>query len=263
MILVIDAGNTNIVLGVYESRDKLRMCSRISMDRAKTSDQFAVEIRDILRLYDISEQEITGAILSCVVPQVSIALKNAVRKILDCEVLTVGPGMKTGMQIRVDNPNEVGADIIVGCVAALDKYPVPCVVIDMGTVTKMVVLDRDRAMIGAVFMPGVRISAESLSEKTAQLPHVALDAPPKVVGTGTSACIRSGIIYGHASMIDGLADRIEEQVGEKCTFVVTGGHAASVFPHCRRKMIYDNQLLLDGLYLLYCKNAKDMTDRKA
>ena len=255
MILAIDAGNTNIVLGVFEDAEKLRMVSRIATNRAKTDDQYAVELRDILRLYGVAENQITGAILSCVVPPLTGALRRAVNKVLGIEPLVVAPGIRTGLRIQVDNANEVGSDIIVAAVAASAKYEGPCVIVDMGTVTKLIVLDPEHVLCGAVFIPGVRISAEALSEKTAQLPYVSLEAPPQVVGTGTSACIRSGIIYGHAAAIDGIIDRIEEQLGMKFTVVATGGHARAVYPHCRREIVFDGELLLDGLYAIWQKNV--------
>ena len=262
MVLVIDVGNTNIVIAVYESRDHLRMVSRIATNRSWTSDQYAVELDDILRLYNIATEDVRGAIISSVVPQITGALRRAVQRVVGCEALTVGPGIRTGLCIRTDNASEVGSDIIVASAAAAEKYPAPAIVIDMGTVTKLIILDKNKVLCGAVFAPGVRISAEALSEKTAQLPHVALEAPDKVIGTGTSSCIRSGIIYGHAAMIDGITARIEEQLGEKCTVIATGGHAPSVYPHCRQDIVYDENLLLEGLYMLYCRNAKD-PDHKA
>ncbi|MBR3691235.1 MAG: type III pantothenate kinase [Clostridia bacterium] len=256
MVLVIDAGNTNIVLAVYAAQDDLRMVSRIATNRAWTSDQYAVELDDILRLYSISPEEVSGAIISSVVPQITGALRRAVERVIGCDAMTVGPGIRTGLRIRTDNANEIGSDIIVASVAAAEKYDAPTVVIDMGTVTKLIILDEEKVLCGAVFAPGVRISAEALSEKTAQLPHVALEAPERVIGTGTSSCIRSGIIYGHAAMIDGICQRIEEQLGKKCTVIATGGHARSVYPHCRTEITYDENLLLEGLFSIYQRNAK-------
>lgn len=257
MVLVIDAGNTHIVVAAAESKTDFRMVSRIATDRSMTDDQYAVELKSVLALYGICPDSFEGAIISSVVPQITSALRLAVKRVLGCDAMVVGPGIRTGLAIRTDNASEVGSDIIVASVAAAEKYPAPCIVVDMGTVTKLIVLDKNRVLCGAVFAPGVRISAEALSEKTAQLPHVALDAPEKVIGTGTSSCIRSGIIYGHAAMVDGISARMEAELGQSCTVVATGGHAKAVCPHCRKDIVFDRDLLLEGLYSLYCRNKKE------
>lgn len=256
MVLVIDVGNTNIVIGVYENKDKLRLVARIATDPNRTDDQYAIEIKEIINLYGINQNKIEGSIMSSVVPQITVILKRALYKIFGFTPIIVGPGMKTGLNIRSEYPSETGGDIIVASVAATLKYTVPAIVVDMGTATKLIVIDKDRALIGAIFCPGVRIASEALAQKAALLPQVSLEAPGSVIGTSTIPCMMSGIVYGNACMIDGLIERIEEEMGPVTTVIATGGHSKDIYPYCKRKIVYDNELLLDGLYYLYTKNTK-------
>ncbi len=253
MILAIDIGNTNITIGCYDG-EKLQFVSRMASDKSRMEDQYAIELRDILDIYGVKAQKIEGSIISSVVPPLTTYIGRAVKKITGTTPLLVGPGIKTGLNIRIDNPATLGADFVAGCVAALERYPCPCIVIDMGTATTIAVLDQHRSMIGGCIMAGVRISLEALCARTAQLPQIGLEAPPKVIGANTIDCMNAGAVFGTASMIDGMCDRIEQELGAPCTVVATGGLARDIVGHCRRPVELSETLLLDGLRMLFEKN---------
>lgn len=253
MILAIDMGNTNIVLGGIDEH-KTYFVERITTNQAKTDLEYAVNLKDILEIYDIHPSQIEGAILSSVVPPLNITILRAVEKILGKKPLLVGSGMKTGLNILMDNPKTVGSDMIVDAVAAIHEFPKPIIVIDMGTATTMSVVDKSGNYCGGVILPGLKVSLDSLSGKTAQLPYISLETPGKVIGKNTIDCMRSGIIYGNVAQIDGIIDRMEEELGEKASIVATGGLAKLITPLCRHKIVYDDALLLKGLLLLYRKN---------
>ena len=254
MLLAMDIGNTNITIGCYEG-ENLRFISRMATDRSRMEDQYAIELRDILDINGISAKEIDGSIISSVVPPLTGYIRNAIRKITATNPLTIGPGMKTGLNIRIDDPATLGADLVAGCVAALERYPCPAIVIDLGTATTIAVMDSQKVMVGGSILPGVRISLEALSTRTAQLPHISLEAPKKVIGKNTIDCMTSGSVFGTAAMIDGMCERIEEELGEACTVIATGGLAGVTVPFCRHTVIVDENLLLDGLRILYERNA--------
>ena len=253
MLLALDMGNTNITIGVFEGT-RLMLESRVATDRTKMEDQYAIDLMDILRLYGINTHDFEGAIISSVVPPLTAYISRAVKKITATEPLQVGPGIRTGLNIRIDNPATLGADLVAGCVAAIDRYPCPAVIIDMGTATTMSVLDAQKNMVGGIILPGVRISLDALCSRTSQLPQISLDAPQRVIGANTIDCMTSGSVYGSAAMIDGLCDRIEAELGAPCTVVATGGLAHQIVPCCRREVLLDENLLLDGLRILYERN---------
>lgn len=253
MLLVIDIGNTNIKFGLFEG-EELKMLARVSTDKKKTSDEFAGEFYSVLSVYGFGKDDIDGCIISSVVPQVLRMVRQAVVTTLGIDPLIVGPGIKTGLNIKIDNPSSTGADLVTGCVAALHLYSAPSIVISMGTATTIIVLDKSGAMIGGAISPGVGISMSALAEKTALLPCVAMDAPKKVVGKNTDECIRSGVIIGNACMIDGMIDRINEEMGAQCTVVATGGLAQDIVPSCRHKIELRDDLMLQGLRIIYEKN---------
>ena len=170
--------------------------------------------------------------------------------------MVVGPGIRTGLNILMDNPAQVGSDLIVAAVAALQEYPAPLIIIDMGTATTISVVDKDKAYIGGCICPGVKISADALSSRTAQLPGISLDEPKKAIGRNTVDSMRSGIMMGSAAMLDGMIARMEEELGQKATVLATGGIARFVVPMCRREVVYDRNLLLKGLTILYYNNRK-------
>lgn len=255
MILAIDMGNTNIVIGGIDS-EKIYFSERITTTHVKTALEYAINIKNILEIHGLDKSQFEGAIISSVVPPLNATLSSAVKKIFGFRPKLVGSGMKTGMNILMDNPKTVGSDLIVDAVAALRDYPCPIIVIDMGTATTMSVVDKSGNYTGGVILPGLKVSLDSLSSKTAQLPQISLDIPAKVVGKNTVDCMRSGIMYGTAGMIDGIIDRMEEELGEKATVVATGGLSRFVVPLCRHHITYDEQLLMKGLMILYEKNCE-------
>lgn len=255
MILAIDIGNSNIVIGGVEG-DKILFEARVKTDLVKTSDQYCIELKMVLEIYEVKLDSIEGSIISSVVPQVLNSMQTAVRKLTGQPALVVGPGLKTGLNILIDNPAQLGADLVVGSVAALREHKPPMIIVDMGTATTMMVLDRNGAFIGGTIQPGVKISMDALTDNTALLPGLQLDQPKKVVGRNTIDCMRSGIMNGAACMLDGMIQRFEEELGYSCNVIVTGGIAKFVLPLCRRDMIYDKDLLLKGLAILYRENRR-------
>lgn len=255
MILAIDIGNTNIVLGCIEN-DRILFEARMATDLIKTSDQYCAELKTMLSLFEVAPENIDGSIISSVVPPVLNSFKTAIRKLTGCSALVVGPGIKTGLNIRMDNPSEVGSDLIVAAVAAIAEYGAPLLLVDMGTATTITAIDESGAFVGGCICPGVKISMEALTGRTAQLPGISLDAPRCAIGKNTRDSMRSGIMLGAAAMLDGLLDRMEEELRAKVTVVATGGISKFVLPLCRRKMVYDRSLMLKGLKLLYTRNVR-------
>lgn len=253
MLLVVDIGNTNIVLGVYDG-DKLRFISRIVTARDRTADEMAVNIRDVLRLYDVDGGDFEGSIVSSVVPPATAAVIPALERITGKKPLVVGPGIKTGLNIRIDNPAQLGADLVVDAVAAMARYEKPLIICDMGTATTITVINEKGELLGGSIHPGVRLALEALSGRAAQLPVISIDAPDRVIGTNTVDCMRSGAVIGAAAMLDGMIERIEDELGQTCTVVATGGLSGEITKHTRRKILHDPELLLEGLRLLYNKN---------
>jgi len=256
MILAVDIGNSNIVIGGIEG-DEIRFEARLRTDATKTSDEYCIDLKMILEVYNTQSSQIEGMILASVVPQVLNSMKTALKKLTGKDALVVGPGLKTGLNIKIDNPQQTGADLVVGCVAALREHKAPLIVVDMGTATTVIVLDKTGAMIGGAICPGVKISMDALTDRTALLPGLQLDQPKKAIGRNTIDCMRSGIMLGAACMLDGLIERMEEELGCETTVVVTGGIAKFVIPMCRKPMIYDKDLLLKGLVALYRDNVKN------
>lgn len=254
MILAIDVGNTNIVVGVIDRNRKKVFIERLSTVKTKTEAEYAIDLKIILEIYHIDPAELKGGIISCVVPQVTSVIRQAVEKIIKRKVLLVGPGVKNGLNIKMDNPASVGSDQIVDAVAVVEEYTLPAIVIDMGTASTMSVIDEKKNYIGGVIMPGVKVSLESLTASASQLHGISLDAPGKVIGTNTIDCMQSGVINGNAACLDGMIERMEDELGKKCTVVATGGLARVIAPFCRRKVILDDDLLLKGLRIIYDKN---------
>ena len=253
MILAVDIGNTNIVFGGFEE-DMLSFVVRISTDASKTEDEYASKIRSILSLHDVCPKQVTGAIISSVVPPLNSVMKRALALVYGVEPIMVEPGIKTGINLKCDDPSSVGADLICACVAAHHIYKSPSLVIDMGTATKMMVMDDSGAFSGAVIIPGVLMGLKSLSSGTAQLPQINLDAPKNVLGKNTVDCMKSGVIYGNASMIDGMIDRLSKELSKELPIYATGGLAQTVIPHCRHNITIDDNMVLKGLKILYDKN---------
>lgn len=255
MILTIDIGNSNIVLGGVEG-DEIVFEARLRTEATKTSDQYCVDLKILLDVYNITPKQIEGSIISSVVPQVLNSFQTAVKKLTGKTSLVVGPGIKTGLDIRLENPGQTGADLVVADVAALREHKPPLIVIDMGTATTMAVLDENGAHIGGCIIPGVRISMDALTDKTALLPGLQLDQPKRAIGRNTVDAMRSGIMMGTACMLDGMVERMEQELGMKTTVIATGGIAKFIVPLCKTPMIYDKDLLIKGLAALYRDNRK-------
>ena len=221
MILTIDVGNTHTIIGVYDA-DELIFTARMSTDRQKTRDEYAVTIRSILSLSN-KVGEIEGAIISSVVPQVSGLLEGAIKRLYDCKVFIVGPGVKTGLNIKIDNPAQLGADLVCVSVAAQKKYPLPSIVFDLGTATTISALNKNGEMVGGSILTGVNTALNALAQGTAQLPQISLDGEVDVIGSNTIDCMRSGAVLGNACMIDGMIERYKEILGEDTTVIATGG----------------------------------------
>lgn len=255
MLLAIDIGNSNIVIGGIED-DQIKFEARIATDRIKTSDQYGVEIKNILNLFEVAPQQVEDCIISSVVPPVFNAVRTGVIKLTGLTPMVVGPGIKTGLNIQMDNPASVGSDLIVAAVAALQEYQAPLMLIDMGTATTITVVDKDNTYIGGAIIPGVRVSAEALSSRAAQLPGIQLDRPKRAIGKNTVECMRSGIMFGAAAMLDGMIERMEAELGKQTTVVATGGIAQFVAPLCKREIRLEKDLLLKGLNIIYKKNKK-------
>lgn len=254
MILSIDIGNSNINIGAYQD-DGLLFLTHIVSEAGKTEVEYAVLLHHILHLHRLSEQNLSGAVISSVVPQLSPVLKAAVQLTSPVPVMQIGPGVKTGLNIRIDNPAQLGADFVAAAVGAFEKYPLPVIIVDFGTATKISIVDRSRSFIGGSIMPGVRVSLDALSNRSAQLPHISLEPPAPVIGTNTVDCMKSGVLLGNASMIDGMIERYEEKAGPAASIVATGESVDAIAPFCRHKLLVDKTLRLDGLYAVWKKNT--------
>ncbi len=257
MLLAIDIGNTNIEAGVLDDRS-IRFTERISTDRDKTELEYAVILKTIMDIHGITTDDITGSIISSVVPPLTHIMKEAVRKLVkDSEPMVVGAGLKTGLNIKIDDPRTLGADLVVDSVAGMNEYGAPLIIVDMGTATTITVLNKDRVYIGGVIVPGVRTSLEALVSDTSQLPRVSLSSPERFICTNTVDCMKSGIINGQASLVDGMIDRFEDELGYKTTVVATGGLSKVIIPKCRHKIILDDSLMMKGLKIIYDRNCKN------
>ncbi len=255
MILAIDVGNTNIVIGCID-KEKCHFIERLSTVRIKTELEYAIDIKSVLDIYHICAEEIEGGIISSVVPQITTNIKLAAEKILKKEILVIGSGIKTGLDIRLDDPAQLGADLVAASVAGIAEYPVPLMIFDMGTANTVCVIDREKRYLGGMIYPGLRVSLDSLTAHASQLGGISLEAPARVIGRNTIDCMKSGMIYSAAAAMDGIIDRIQEEMGETLTVIATGGLAKCIVPHCRRKVILDDDLLLKGLLILYKKNKR-------
>ncbi len=255
MILALDTGNTNIVLGCIDDNNDIVFEARVATDHSKTEYQYAAEFKGMLDMAHIDAGSVKGAIMSSVVPPLVPILKKAVSFIMGIEPLVVGPGVKTGLNIMIDNPAQLGSDQVVDAIAALSEYEPPLIIFDMGTATTVSVIDRNRNYLGGMIIPGVKISQDSLTSRTSQLPKISIEAPKRIIGKNTIDCMKSGAIYGSAAMVDGVIDGIERELGERARVIATGGLSGSIIPFCRRNIVIDDHLLVKGLKIIYDKNA--------
>lgn len=254
MILAIDVGNTNIVIGVYKEKE-LIFSFRMAMNLLKTEYEYSVNIKDIMQAYKINVDDIKGCIISSVVPPISPIIKKSIVHIFNINAIMVEPGIKTGINILLDNPAQLGADLLCTAVGAISKYKTPIIIVDLGTATKITAVDKHKNFLGGAIMPGVKISLDALSNKTAQLPHIALDAKNiKPIGTNTISCMQSGIVIGNACLIDGMINKFKKQLGDNTVVLGCGGLMSYILPHCSEKIIHKKHLILDGLMELYYKN---------
>ena len=253
MILAVDIGNTNIVLGCCDG-EKILFRERVSTNLTATDLEYAVTLRTAVEMNGLDGSDIDGAIISSVVPSITNTVKAAVEKYTKVKCKVVGPGMKTGLSIKIDNPAQLGSDLVVDAVAGINEYPTPLIIIDMGTATTLSVIDENKNYLGGMIMPGIMVSHDSLINRTSQLPRIALEVPKKTIGTNTVDCIKGGLLYGNAGAIDGLCERVRRETGRDYTVVATGGLAPTVVPLCTTKIILDEDLLLKGLMIIYNKN---------
>lgn len=254
MILAVDIGNTHIVFGGFID-DELIFTARFATDTTGTEDEYASKLMNLMTLHGISRDQIKGAAISSVVPPLTSIMKKAISFICDVNAIVVGPGIKTGINLHCDIPSSVGADIICSCVAVHNIYGSPALIIDMGTATKMILVGEKGAFEGVSIIPGVVLGLNALSNGTAQLPQVNLENPGRVIAKNTVDCMKSGVIYGNASMIDGMIERSFEEYGSEVPVYATGGLASTIIGYCKREITLDDKLVLLGLNIIYKKNA--------
>ena len=255
MLLAIDIGNSNVVIGCLDNGKTVKQF-RMVTDLKKTDDEYASGMKMILQLNGVDCGSFEGAIVCSVVPPLTEIFRNAVQEVTGLQALVVGSGIKTGLNIMIENPGSLGSDIVAVSVGAMGDYPLPVIVLDMGTATTITVVDKGNRFLGGAIAPGVALSINALSAGTALLQNVQIEAPPKCICTTTTQSMQSGAVIGHAAMIDGMIDRFEQELGCKASVVATGGIAAKVIPHCRHQVAYDEDLLLKGLDIIYKKNKK-------
>lgn len=254
MILAIDIGNTNIVIGCFDD-EKVIFRERLSTNHTATVLEYVVTIKTAFEMNAIEKDSINGSIISSVVPAVTGTVKTAVEKYINITPLIIGPGIKTGLSIMIDNPSQLGSDLVVDAVAGISEYPTPLIIIDMGTATTVSVIDKNKQYIGGMIIPGLAVSHDALISRTSQLSKIAFETPKKVIGSNTIDCIKSGLLYGNAGTLDGLIERINDELNDTCTVVATGGLSTVIAPLCKHKIIIDEDLLLKGLMKIYAKNC--------
>ena len=253
LLLVADIGNTQIKIGVFEGT-RLRFVSRMATDLKLTDDQMVVWAGQFLALNGVPADQITGGIVSSVVPSLGVVMQRAAARLCPAEPMLLGPGVRSGLNIKIDNPAQLGSDMVAAAVAVLAKYPMPAIIFGLGTATTISVLDAAGAFRGGALIAGVGLSLSALSAGTAQLPYIHIEPPKNAIGTNTIDCMKSGVVLGTAAALDGMAERMEEELGSPATLVATGGYAADIVSACRRTILLDEHLILEGLRLIYEKN---------
>lgn len=254
MLLAIDVGNTNIKFGIYDGTELHRII-KLSTDSHKTADEFAVELFTLFKVYSVDAFSIDSCIMCSVVPRITNRLKAAVKSVTGVDALVVGPGIKTGVNICIDDPATLGADLVVACAAAQSMVSLPSIVISMGTATAMFVIDKNKRMLGGTIAPGVSISLDALTAHGALLPSIELKAPQNIIGKNTDDSIRAGVVIGTACMIDGMIEKVEEELGCKCSVVATGGIAPMIVDSCKHDIVLKDDLILEGLRIIHSKNV--------
>ena len=251
MLLTIDIGNTNITMGIFDG-DELLFTSRLATDRKRTEDQYAVEILNVFKLHNAQIKLFKGAVISSVVPEVTDHLRQAVEIVTGKTPYIIQSDIGSGLKVVNNAVGSLGADLAAVSVAAIKKYPLPCFIMDLGTATKIILIDEDGMFRGCTISAGVGISIDALAAKTSQLPTFSLNAPDTSIGTNTIDCMKSGTVFGTAAMLDGLAGRMEKEFGKEVkSTVATGGLSKEIVKHCQRDVIYDKNLILEGLKCIY------------
>ena len=257
MILTVNIGNTHITVGGYE-QDTLRFCGRLHSDTAATVDEYAIRLVNLLSLHGASPAQIEGGILGSVVPVLSGRVLSALRILCNARILTVGPGLKSGIKLRLDNPAQLGAELLCGAVAALAECSGPLVVISADTAISMMAVNAKQELVGGVILPGPQLSLNALVQNTAQLPQIDLAAktPDSILGKSTSSCLQNGFVLGTASLLDGLAERFCAELGPQTAFYATGSLPIPIREACCTPILYRETLITDGLYRIWMKNKK-------
>lgn len=256
MLLAIDIGNSNVVIGCLNDKNETTSLFRMVTDQKKTEDEYAAGMKNILQNNGIDCAGFEGAIICSVVPPLTEIFRNAVKKLTGCHALVVGAGIKTGLNIVIDDPATLGSDLAAAAVAAMAQFPLPAIIIDMGTATTLTVVDEGNRFIGGAIVPGVALSMNALSGGTSLLHKVPIEAPKKCISGTTTECMQSGAVYGNAALLDGMISRFEKELGKPASLVATGGIAPKILPHCSHNIVYDEDLLLKGLGIIYRKNTK-------
>ncbi len=255
MLLAMDVGNTNTVIALYDG-ENLRRSWRMATEKSRASDEIGVLLLQFLKTEQLDATAVDAVILSSVVPPVMHALKNAIKRYFGCRIMEVGPGVKTGMNIRCDDPKEVGADQIANAVAAVKKYGAPLIVVDYGTATTFCVVDQRGDYLGGLIVPGLKISMDALFERAAKLPRIEIKKPPALIGKTTVGSMQAGAFYALAAQTDGIVERIRAKLGQPdCRVIATGGLAGFAAEEAETIDVVDRRLTLDGLRLIYEKNC--------
>ncbi|MBQ3393442.1 MAG: type III pantothenate kinase [Lachnospiraceae bacterium] len=254
MILAIDTGNTHIVMGCISESGEISEIIRMETNQSKTAHEYAADMLQIFSLVGVDPGRIQGAVISSVVPPVTITLRNAVRMITGLDALILGAGVKTGLDIAIDDPGTIAPDFVANAVAAKEYYKHPCIIVDLGTATTVTVVDARGRYIGGAIMPGVDISMSALTSETSLLPNIEIEVPAKTIASNTIDSMKSGIIYGSAGALDGVIDRFKEVLGGQATVVATGSLAQTICPHCRHEITIEEDLMMKGLFLIWKKN---------
>lgn len=255
MLLAVDIGNTNVVLGLYED-ETLAHTFRAATVHARTEDEYGVLLLQLLGLHGLEPKIVDAAIIASVVPPLTDVMADAIRRAFAREPVLVGPGLKTGIPVLYENPREVGADRIVNAVAAYERVHGAVIVVDFGTATTFDCISPKGEYLGGVIVPGLRVSLDALLEHAAKLSRIELAAPPRVLGRNTTHALQSGLIFGHAAMVDGMIERLEAELGYQSTVIATGGLGKLVGKHTRRIETVDVNLTLDGLRILHARNCQ-------
>ncbi|MBC8532972.1 type III pantothenate kinase [Yeguia hominis] len=255
MLLAVEIGNSQITFGIYEGCS-LSYAAHVVTDHRLTADQYAISLHQILDLYHVNRALLSGSIICSVVPELTAPIAEAIHKLLGIQPLILGPGVRTGLNIRIDNPAQLGSDLVADAVAAIAQFPMPCLIFDLGTATSISVLNQTGTLLGVSICAGVGMMQEGLCSRTALLPHIDLTMPDSPIGRNTVQAMQSGLLYGAAAMIDGMADRLTETLGAPATLLATGCYAQKVLPACKRAFLFCDHLLLDGLRIIYEKNKK-------